>query len=56
MLYLDPADPAAVEMVEDAAEHLGNWSPDVYPWYDWDAHRFRSYFLGRGASSSPGRL
>ncbi|MCJ7544394.1 MAG: hypothetical protein MUP47_07500 [Phycisphaerae bacterium] len=46
MLYLDRADRQAAEMIEDAAEHLGNWCPGVYPWYDWDAHRFRSYFLG----------
>ena len=46
MLYLDPGDAVAVAMIEDAAEHLGNWSGDVFGWYDWSAHRFRSYFLG----------
>jgi len=46
MLYMDRGDRLAVDMVEDAAEHLGNWSDEVYPWYDWDRHRFRSYFLG----------
>lgn len=46
LMYLDPTDRQAAEMIEDAAEHLGNWCPEVFGWYDWDAHRFRSYFLG----------
>lgn len=46
VLYLDIADERTVAMVEDAAEHLGNWCPDVQDWYDWDRHVFTSYFLG----------
>ena len=46
VLYLDPADPITIEMVEDAAEHIGNYSPEVHDWYDWDSHLFHSYFLG----------
>ena len=33
---LDPADPVTIEQVTDAAEHMGNWSPDVPAWFDWD--------------------
>jgi len=46
VLYLDPSDEKTISMVEDAAEHLGNWCPDVQDFYDWDRHAFRSYFLG----------
>ncbi len=46
VLYLDITDTRTVAMVEDAAEHLGNCHPAVQDWYDWDAHVFRSYFLG----------
>lgn len=46
VLYLDIGDEKSVAMVEDAAEHLGNWHPDVQPWYDWERHYFLSYFLG----------
>ena len=46
VLYLDMEDETTVRMVEDGAEHLGNWHPDVQPFYDWDRHVFQSYFLG----------
>lgn len=45
-LYLDPTDKKTIAFVEDAAEHLGNWNPDVQNWYDWEKHVFLSYFLG----------
>ncbi len=46
VLYLDITDGKTIGIVEDAAEHLGNWSPDVQDWYDWDEHVFLSYFPG----------
>jgi hypothetical protein len=46
VLYLDIGDETTVAMVEDAAEHLGNWNDEVQDWYDWDNHVFLSYFLG----------
>ncbi len=50
VLYLDISDEKTVSMVEDAAEHLGNWNPEVQDWYDWDKHVFLSYFLGTRSS------
>ncbi|MCX8053255.1 MAG: hypothetical protein N3B12_05555, partial [Armatimonadetes bacterium] len=38
--------PKVIAALEDCAEHVGNWSPDVPPWYDWKNHRFRSSIFG----------
>jgi len=46
VLYLDISDEKTIQMVEDGAEHLGNWCSDVQNWYDWEQHAFLSYFLG----------
>ena len=46
VLYLDTLDPKTIQMVDDGAEHLGNWNLAVQDWYDWDRHVFLSYFLG----------
>ncbi|MBD3181109.1 hypothetical protein GF312_02385 [Candidatus Poribacteria bacterium] len=46
VLYLDISDEKTIQMVDDGAEHLGNWCPDIQDWYDWDRHIFLSYFLG----------
>jgi len=46
VLYLDISDDKTVQMVDDGAEHLGNWCSDIQDWYDWDRHVFLSYFLG----------
>lgn len=46
VFYLDITDATSIAIIEDAAEHLGNWNPDVPPWYDWDRHVFRGYFPG----------
>lgn len=46
VLYLDPTDRVTIAMIEDAAEHIGNYSPDVHNWYDWDNHLFHTYFPG----------
>ena len=39
-------DRRTIEAIEDAAHHAGNWIDGVPEWYDWDAHRFRSWSLG----------
>ncbi len=46
VLYLDIRDTTSVAVIEDAAEHLGNWHPDVQDFYDWERHAFLSYFPG----------
>ncbi|MGB9620503.1 MAG: hypothetical protein ACPL7K_08840, partial [Armatimonadota bacterium] len=43
--HINPS-PRVRQALEDCAEHVGNWSSDVPPWYDWDAHRFRSSIFG----------
>lgn len=43
---LDPSDPITVEQFVDAVEHIGNWSPDVPEWFDWDTGLFRSLYFG----------
>lgn len=44
--FLDRDDPVNAYVADDAAEHIGNWSPDVPAWYDWERHDFRSYWFG----------
>ena len=46
LFHLDPSDQAVAAALEDAAEHVGNWVEGVPPWYDWTAHRFRSWKIG----------
>jgi len=41
-----PEDDRAVLALEDAAHHVGNWAEGAPDWYDWERHRFRSYYLG----------
>ncbi len=43
---LDPADATTVTQIVDVAEHLGNWSPAVAPWFDWDSGLYRSFLFG----------
>lgn len=43
---LDRRDDRLAEIIEDVAEHLGNWVPGVPAWYDWGKHMFRSWWLG----------
>lgn len=45
---LDPGDTVTTEQLLDAAEHLGNWAPEVTPWFDWDHRLYRSTFFGTG--------
>ena len=39
-------DTAVIDALEDVAHHVGNWIEEIPAWYDWDAHLFRSWFLG----------
>lgn len=45
MAHIHPG-PEVRRALEDCAEHVGNWSPDSPPWYDWENHRFRSALFG----------
>jgi hypothetical protein len=45
-LGLFPDDEKAANMLDDAAEHIGNWVADVPAWYDWDRDRFYGYYIG----------
>ena len=47
MVHIDPS-PKILKALEDCAEHIGNWSPDSPPWYNWEEHRFRSSLFGTG--------
>jgi len=41
-----PEQTAAAQMLEDLAEHLGNWVKDVPAWYDWEHHVLVSSWPG----------
>ncbi|MHB9131762.1 MAG: hypothetical protein ACYDBB_11820 [Armatimonadota bacterium] len=43
---LNPTDAATREQFLDAAEHLGNWAPQVPAWFDWDNGLFRAMHFG----------
>jgi len=43
---LAPDDSETAAQLLDAAEHLGNWCPDVPQWFDWHTGLFRSMYLG----------
>ncbi|MDH7600652.1 MAG: hypothetical protein QHI38_00715 [Armatimonadota bacterium] len=43
--HINPS-PKVRQALEDCAEHVGNWSPEAQPWYDWQEHRFRSSIFG----------
>jgi len=50
-----PDDPETARQLNDAAEHMGNWSADVPGWFDWEQRRFRSLFFGaEGVRTEPG--
>jgi len=52
---LAPADGETITQLVDAAEHLGNWSADVPPWFDWEQRRYLSFFFGAdGVRLEPG--
>jgi len=55
LLRLDPNDDATNAILLDAAEHMGNWSADVEPWFDWEKGLFYSSFFGSdGIRLEPG--
>lgn len=43
---LDPGDDTTIAQLVDVAEHMGNWSPAVEPWFDWDTGLYRSFLFG----------
>lgn len=45
MAHINPS-PKVRKALKDCAEHVGNWSPEAEPWYDWEGHRFRSALFG----------
>ena len=52
---IDPGDAATKAHLLDAAEHVGNWSPDVPDWLDGSTGLFRSlYFGAEGVRAEPG--
>lgn len=52
---LAPNDDATIAQLVDAAEHLGNWSTAVPPWFDWAQQRYCSFFFGAdGVRLEPG--
>lgn len=52
---LDGDDRETVRQLVDMAEHLGNWSPDIEPWFDWETGLYRSFLFGaEGLQLPPG--
>ena len=43
---LMPEDTEAVNLLTDAAEHIGNWVPEIPPWYDYEQDTFIGYNIG----------
>ncbi len=43
---LMPEDTEATALLTDAAEHIGNWVPDIPAWYDYDRDTFIGYNIG----------
>ncbi len=43
---LDSTDATTIAQIVDVAEHLGNWSSAVVPWFDWDRGLYRSFLFG----------
>ncbi len=43
---LMPEDAEAVNLLTDAAEHIGNWVPEIPSWYDYDQDTFIGYNIG----------
>ena len=50
-----PDDRETARQLDDAAEHMGNWSSAAPDWFDWDKRRFHSLFFGAdGLRTEPG--
>jgi len=45
-LGLFDQDKKAAHLLDDAAEHIGNWVDGIPDWYDWDRDRFYGYYIG----------
>ncbi len=45
-LGLFPDDEKANALLEDAAEHIGNWVAGIPEWFDWKRNRFYGYYIG----------
>ena len=43
---LRPEDTEAVNLLTDAAEHIGNWVSEIPPWYDYTRDTFIGYNIG----------
>lgn len=43
---LAPKDDETIAQLHDVAEHMGNWSAAVEPWFDWDTGLYRSFLFG----------
>lgn len=46
MHRIQPNDGETIRQIVDAAEHMGNWSEDVQPWFDWDKKLYYSMHFG----------
>jgi hypothetical protein len=46
---LDRNDANNIRVLEDAAEHIGNWVEGIPAWYDWPHHRYVSWYIGTKA-------
>ena len=48
-------DGETARQLDDAAEHMGNWSGGAPDWFDWERQRFHSLFFGTdGLRTEPG--
>ena len=45
-LGLFPEDEKANALLQDAAEHIGNWVEGIPEWFDWERNRFYGYYIG----------
>lgn len=45
-LGLKPDDTETISVLTDAAEHIGNWVPEIPPWYDYTRDTFIGYNIG----------
>ena len=43
---LKPDDTEAISLLTDAAEHIGNWVPEIPAWYDYTRDTFIGYNIG----------
>ncbi len=55
LLRLDPTDEVTQAQFLDAAEHIGNWVPEIPLWFDEETGQFRSMYMGtEGVRTAPG--